>query len=136
MIFVFKPIFVKLLYNSNIIDILELAKLVPYDMESISSTFFYAHIFLYKILAPKFTKPNVTREKLLNLLSYEKGVHNILMRLTLGGSMIQFVFWSKIFSSWPSVCNKLFCYNRVVKCNLCRHNKILIEIIKISKNVL
>jgi len=25
--------------------------------------------FLYKILAPKITKPNITREKLLNLLS-------------------------------------------------------------------
>ncbi len=30
---------------------------------SVSSTF-YAHIFLYKILAPKITKPNVSREKL------------------------------------------------------------------------
>jgi hypothetical protein len=38
--------------------------------------------FLYKILAPKITKPNVTREKLLNFLAYEKCVHKMLMKLT------------------------------------------------------
>jgi len=38
--------------------------------------------FLYKILAPKITKPNVFREKLLNLLSYEKRAGKLLMKLT------------------------------------------------------
>ncbi len=38
--------------------------------------------FLYKILAPKITKPNVIREKLLNLLSYEKRARKMLMKLT------------------------------------------------------
>ena len=48
---------------------------------SVSSTF-YAHIFLYKILAPKITKPNVTREKLPKRLTYKKGVCKMLMKLT------------------------------------------------------
>jgi len=43
-----------------------------------------AHI-LYKLLAPKIPKPCfgfVTREKLLNLLSYEKRARKMLMKLT------------------------------------------------------
>jgi len=40
--------------------------------------------FLYKILAPKITKPNVTREKLPKRLTYKKGVHKTLMKLTTG----------------------------------------------------
>jgi len=38
--------------------------------------------FLYNILAPKITKPNITREKLLNLLTYEKCACKMLMKLT------------------------------------------------------
>ncbi len=41
----------------------------------------FAH-FLLKVLAPKITKANVTREKLLNLLSYEKCAPKMLMKLT------------------------------------------------------
>jgi len=40
--------------------------------------------FLYKILAPEIIKPNVTREKLLKLLSYKKHAHKMLMKLTPG----------------------------------------------------
>jgi len=40
--------------------------------------------FLYEILVPKISKPNVTREKLLNLLSYEKRACKMLMKLTPG----------------------------------------------------
>jgi len=39
---------------------------------------------MYKILVPKFTKPNLIREKLLNSLSYEKGLQKLLMKLTPG----------------------------------------------------
>ncbi len=46
---------------------------------SISLTF-YSHIFLHKILAPKITKLNVTREKLPK--SYKKGELKMLMKLT------------------------------------------------------
>jgi len=38
--------------------------------------------FSYKILTPKITKPNLTREKLLNLLSYKKLARKMLMKLT------------------------------------------------------
>ncbi len=42
--------------------------------------------FLYKILAPKITKPNITREKLpkscQKRLKYEKGARKMLMKLT------------------------------------------------------
>ncbi len=38
--------------------------------------------FLYKILAPKITKPNITREKLPKRLKYEKGARKMLMKLT------------------------------------------------------
>jgi len=38
--------------------------------------------FLYKILVPKITKPNVIREKLLNYLSYKKRARKMLMKLT------------------------------------------------------
>jgi len=48
---------------------------------SISSTF-YMHVFSYKILESKITKPNVTRKKLLNLLSYEKHARKMLMKST------------------------------------------------------
>jgi hypothetical protein len=40
--------------------------------------------FLYKILAPKITKPNVNREKLPKRLPYKKGTHKTLMKLTTG----------------------------------------------------
>jgi len=40
--------------------------------------------FSYTILAPKISKPNIIREKLLNLLSYEKRLHKMLMKLTPG----------------------------------------------------
>jgi len=43
----------------------------------------FTRSFFIQILAPKITKPNVTREKLLNLLSYEKWVRKMLMKLTL-----------------------------------------------------
>jgi len=35
-------------------------------------------------VCPKITKPNVTREKLLNLLSHKKCMHKMLMKLTQG----------------------------------------------------
>jgi len=38
--------------------------------------------FLYKILVPKITKPNITREKLLNLISYKKCKRKMLVKLT------------------------------------------------------
>jgi len=44
----------------------------------------FTPIFLYEILAPKITKPNVIREKLLNSLSYKKLELKILMNLTPG----------------------------------------------------
>ncbi len=37
--------------------------------------------FLYKILAPKITKPNITREKLPQRLMYKKGGHKMLLKL-------------------------------------------------------
>jgi hypothetical protein len=40
--------------------------------------------FLYKILEPKITKPNATREKLPKRLTYKKGKHKMLMNLTPG----------------------------------------------------
>jgi len=51
---------------------------------SISSTF----RFLYEIFGPKITKPNVTREKLLNSLSYKKRARKMLMKLTQGAIKI------------------------------------------------
>jgi len=36
--------------------------------------------FSYKILAPKITKPNVTREKLPKRLTYKKGARKTLMK--------------------------------------------------------
>jgi len=43
---------------------------------------------LYEILAPKITKPNITREKLLNLLLYKKHARKMLMKLTTGQELI------------------------------------------------
>ncbi len=40
--------------------------------------------FLYKILSPKITKPNIIREKVLNSLLYEKPACKMLMTLTHG----------------------------------------------------
>ncbi len=40
----------------------------------------HAH-FLFEILAPKITKPNVIREKLLNLLLHKKCARKMLMKL-------------------------------------------------------
>jgi len=37
--------------------------------------------FLYKMLAPKITKPNLSREKLQNLLSHKKQAHKKLIKL-------------------------------------------------------
>jgi len=50
-------------------------------MPSISPTF-YTHIFCQYFGAKEIAKPNVIREKLLNLLSYEKRVRKMLMKLT------------------------------------------------------
>jgi len=44
----------------------------------------FTYTFLYKILVPKITKPNATREKLLSLLSYEKRGRKMLIKLTPG----------------------------------------------------
>jgi hypothetical protein len=41
--------------------------------------------FLYKTLEPKITKPNITKEKLLNLISYKKCARKMWMKLTPGG---------------------------------------------------
>jgi hypothetical protein len=46
--------------------------------------------FLYKILAPKITKPNVTREKLPKRLAYEKCACKMLMKLTAGFALVTF----------------------------------------------
>jgi len=57
---------------------------VTFKQVSITSTF-YASVFRTKVLfLPKSFchSQNVTREKLLNLLLYEKCVHKILMKLT------------------------------------------------------
>ncbi len=62
---------------------------------SISSNFLCT-CFLYKILAPKITKQNITREKLLNLLSYKKCTCKILMKLTPGLSR-----WLHVFRPLP-----------------------------------
>jgi len=51
--------------------------------ESISSTF-YVWLFRRYFGAKKFQSRNVTREKMLNLLLYEKCALKILMKLTLG----------------------------------------------------
>ncbi len=39
---------------------------------------------MQKFCCQKITKPNVTREKLLNMRSYEKRQHKMLMKLTQG----------------------------------------------------
>jgi len=44
----------------------------------------FTHNFFTDILTPKNFKANITREKLLNLLSYEKHARNMLMTLTPG----------------------------------------------------
>jgi len=53
--------------------------------------------FSYKILAPKITKLNVTREKLLNLLSYEKCSNKMLMKLTPGVNFINILNAASMF---------------------------------------
>ncbi len=58
--------------------------------------------FLYKILAPKITKlcfGFVTREKLLNLLSYKKFVSKMLMKLTTGCCTVACFPFSNMFVS-------------------------------------
>jgi hypothetical protein len=47
--------------------------------------------FLYKILAPKITKSNVIRGKLLNSLLNEKQACKILIKLTPGGNRIKYI---------------------------------------------
>ncbi len=44
--------------------------------------------FSYKILVPKITKPNITRERLLNLLLYKKLAHKTFMKMTTGVNFI------------------------------------------------
>jgi len=48
--------------------------------------------FSYKIMAPKITKPNIIREKLLNLLWYEKPARKMLMKLTQGLAILKIQF--------------------------------------------
>jgi len=68
--------------------------------------------FSYKILAPKMTKPNGTREKLLNLLLYEKRTHKMLMKLTLGWKykfwwLIELGIW-EVYLQWQSNWKKVW----------------------------
>jgi hypothetical protein len=59
--------------------------------------------YSYKISVSKITKPNVlTKKNLLNLLSYEKRAHKILMKLT--------PMWEK--PKWASVCRVRPCETR------------------------
>jgi len=58
-------------------------------------------LFLYKILAPKVTKQNLTRKKLPKRLTYEKGAYETLMKFTPEVSLGQFsqtFSWTKKLS--------------------------------------
>jgi len=49
----------------------------------------FMRAFCANILMSKITKPNVTREKLLNSISYEKLAHKKLIKLTPGDNPIK-----------------------------------------------
>jgi len=55
---------------------------------SLSSTF-YVRIFCMKVLFAAFFYLHVTREKLPKRLSYEKGAHKMLLKLTTGGNLCE-----------------------------------------------
>jgi len=68
--------------------------------------------FLYKILVPKITMLYATKEKLLNLLSYEKCTHKTLMKLTPSVNFINILsvlfcakFWCQKSQSWKKLLN-------------------------------
>ncbi len=54
------------------------------DLDKITLVLLSTSSTLYEILAPKITKPNVIKEKLQNLLSYEERACKMLMKLTPG----------------------------------------------------
>ncbi len=66
---------------------------------SISSTF-YMCLFCGYFCAKKFTKPNVSREKLFNLLLYKKLTCKMLMKLTAGVNFINIFTYECRFSSF------------------------------------